>query len=178
MPGRNFYADRALWLPWCLNQDARFWAKLRPDHPAGGFLSVPAAGITGETCFPTIKPMGINQESFRISLESVSTRQMRFSVFHFGHDFADFGWIFVSQSSFGQIETVFHRKSITLTLRGMSLIILRCRGCMKTAHGPQNTSKQVDILAQNEDVQQSIIINVILNKLMHYQVTLQKQSWS
>ena len=128
-------------------------------------MSVPAAGITGETCFPTIKPMGINQESFRISLESVSTRQMRFSVFHFGHDFADFGWIFVSQSSFGQIETVFHRKSITLTLRGMSLIILRCRGCMKTAHGPQNTSKQVDILAQNEDVQQSSTLlrkNVLL----------------
>ena len=118
-------------------------------------MSIPAAGITGETCFPTIKPMGINQKSFRISLESVSTRQMRFSVFHFGHDFADFGWIFVSQSSFGQIEAVFHRKSITLTLRGMSLIILRCRGCMKTAHGPQNTSKQVVILAQNEDVQQS-----------------------
>ena len=58
--------------------------------------------------------MGSILESPGVSMESVWTRQMRFRVFHFEHDFDNFGVIFVLQASFEQIQPVFHRNLITL----------------------------------------------------------------
>ena len=144
MPGRNFRSIRNAWLDFSWNRHDGFLSETRPNHPPESVIRVQRPDLLMISVFSTIKLMGSTLESTGLSMESGWTRQLWFHVFHFEHDFEDFGVIFVSQASLGQIRWVFHRKLIVLTFLGMSLNILSRMGWMKLARGLQNTSKQID----------------------------------
>ena len=134
-----------------------FLSETRPNHAAGTIFQSQRPDLLMINVFSTIKLMGNTLESTGLIVESSWTRQMWFRVFHFGHDFDDFGLIFVLQDSFEQIQRVFHRKMISSVFKGMSLVILRRGDAWKSLTGFKIPPNRSIILAQNGDVEQSNI---------------------